>query len=101
MAQLDGGSRALAVHVVGQLAEFGHDFGPHPQLALEREAALGDGGIGYGRHAHAPGGYGMVIVHQLPGRPVARTHALEGGRADGPVAERQRTYFYRCEQHGM
>ena len=47
---------------VGELAEAGNNIRTHPQLTLERQAALRHGGISYVRHADPSGGYGCVIV---------------------------------------
>ena len=90
VAQLDAGGGAFGVDGVGQLAEAGDYLGAHPELAVEGEAAAGDGCVGYGGHAHAAGGDGAVVVEELLRGLVAGAHALEGGRADGAVAQGQR-----------
>ena len=99
MSQLDADGRSFAVDGIGQLAESRYDFRTHPELAVERKAATGYGGVGYGSHADTSGGYGVVIIQQFFGRFVAGTHTLEGGRTDSPVPECQRTDFSGGEQN--
>ena len=53
---------SLFMDSVGELAEAGNNIRTHPQLTLERQAALRHGGISYVRHADPSGGYGCVIV---------------------------------------
>ena len=87
MAQLNRCLGTGAVNLVGEVAQFAHNFGPQPQLFFKRQPAASDGSVGNGGHANSAFSHAHVIVAQLPTGAVARAHILESGRAYGAVAQ--------------
>ena len=87
VAELDAGLCAGCMYRVGQVAQAGDDLGTHPQLAVEGQAALVDGGVGHGGHADSASGYCRVVVLELLCGYVSVAHALVGGGADDAVLD--------------
>ena len=88
VADLNSRRRAFAVHGVGDVTQPRHDFGPQPQLLVERKPAAADRRIGQRSHAHAAAGHRYVVILQLLRRAEMAAHRLERRRTDRAVAQR-------------
>ena len=87
VAELDAGLGAGCVYRVGQVAQAGDDLGTHPQLAVEGQAALVDGGVGHGGHADSAAGHSRMVVLELLCGYMSVAHALVGRGADDAVLD--------------
>ena len=65
MSQLDGRRCALRVYRIGELAQASYYLLAHPQLTLERQTALSDGGISHCRHSNTACRDRLMIFQQL------------------------------------
>ena len=100
VADLDACRGTLGVDGVGHVAQPRNDFGPQPQLFVERHAAAVDRSVSYRGHAHAAAGDRHVVILELLRGAEILAHRLECRRADGAVAQGQRTQLIGGEQVG-
>ena len=88
VADLDACGRPFGVDGIGDVVQRGDDGGAQPQLLVERQSAAAHGRIGQRGHADAAARHAHVVLLELFGGAEVLAHRLEGGRTDGPVAER-------------
>ena len=87
VSQLDGGLGAIAMDGIGESLQVGNNLLTHPELAVEREARLVDGGVCHRGHADSAFGHSGMIGEQFIGGTVTVGHVFKGRRSYHPITQ--------------
>ena len=87
VSKLDGGLGSIAVDGIGESLQVGNNLLTHPELAVERESRLVDGGVCHRCHADSAFGHSGMIGEQFIGGTVTVGHVFKGRRSYHPITQ--------------